>query len=242
MKRSVKVEKRIVTAQQIVDLLIKDNIYSAKGKITMELNGVVVICKQNDSVGNLLQEWLCDYLRKQGIYFRAPFGQKFPDFYLSKSDMAGLCEMKAFLFPRSPAFDVANFQTYVRSLREHPERLDTDYLIFNYTATEGVIGIKEIWVKKVWEITGPAEGYALKCQRKNSQLVNIRPSTWMAKKAKYLPFNDPITFLKAVAETIQHDSNSRTKAKEWLDSVVSGYLSLGLQGHLAQSLRKVARQ
>jgi len=206
----------------------------------MELNGISVICRQHDTVGNLLQEWLCNYLRHKGIYFRMPEGQKFPDFYLSESNLTGLCEMKAYLYPRSPAFDVANFQTYVRSLREHPERLDTDYLIVNYTAAGGKIGVKQMWVKKVWNITGPAEGYALKCQRKNGQLVNIRPATWTATRSKFPPFNDPVLFLRAIHSTIQNETNRRSEAKQWLDAVVGGYLHALPAGALSDTLRDMA--
>jgi len=232
-------EKKHIVAQEIISMLEADGIYSATGKITMELNGISVVCKQHDTIGNLLQEWLCDYLRHKGIYFRPPEGQKFPDFYLSESNLTGLCEMKSFLYPRSPAFDVANFQTYIRSLREHPERLDTDYLIVNYTATEGKIGIKQMWLKKVWEITGPAEGYALKCQRKNRQLVNIRPATWTTNRSKFPPFNNPVLFLRAISETIQHETNSRSDAKQWLDAVVNGYLNALPQGSLSDTLQRM---
>ena len=228
---------KFIVAQDIIKMLEADGIYSATGRITMELNGIAVVCKQHDTIGNLLQEWLCNYLKHKGIYFRMPESQKFPDFYLSESNLTGLCEMKAYLYPRSPAFDVANFQTYIRSLREHPERLDTDYLIVNYTAAEGKIGIKQMWLKKVWNITGPAEGYALKCQRKNRQLVNIRPATWTSGKSKFPPFNDPVPFLKAVAETIQNESNSRDEAKTWLKEVVDGYQSVLPKGSLSSILR-----
>lgn len=228
---------KTIDTQEIISMLEADGIYSATGGITMTLNGISVVCKQHDTVGNLLQEWLCNYLKSKGIYFRVPKGQKFPDFYLAKSNLTGLCEMKSFLFPRSPAFDIANFQTYVRSLREHPERLDTDYLIVNYTAVEGVIGIKKIWLKKVWDITGPAEGYELKCQRKNQQLVNIRPATWTASRSKFPPFKNPVLFLKAVAATIQKEKNDRAGAKQWLDTVIKGYLAVLPDGGLSDTLR-----
>ncbi|MFA6568960.1 MAG: NgoBV family restriction endonuclease [Victivallales bacterium] len=227
---------RYISASDIIRLLDQDGIYSASGKITMELNNISVICKEHDSIGNLLQEWLGSYLRNKEIYCRPPAGQKFPDFYLSDSNTEGLCEMKSYLYPKSPAFDVANFQTYIKSLQEHPERLNTDYLIVNYSAENGIIGIKKMWVKKVWEITGPADGYALKCQRKNGQLVNIRPSTWTATTQRYPPFCNPIEFLRAVSDTIQHEHNSRAKAREWRKCVIDGYLSILPESELAIQL------
>lgn len=213
---------RYVTAQDIKTLLESQDIYSAVGNISINLNNTSVTIKQNDIIGNALQEWLGQVLSDNDIYFRPAVGQTFPDFYLSENDTQGLCEMKSFY--KSPNFDVANFFGYVESLTQKPYRLDSDYLIFEYNSDEnGHIKIKNIWCKKVWEITGPANEYALKCQRKNGQLVNIRPISFNSTRSKLQPFNSKEELLVALYKTHLSTTNQTRVSREWLNRVVSGY-------------------
>lgn len=213
---------KYVTAQEIKELLEKQDIYNAIGNISINLNNTSVIIKQNDIIGNSLQEWLGQVLKDNNIYFRPAIGQTFPDFYLSEDDTHNLCEMKSFY--KSPNFDVANFFGYVESLAQKPYRLDCDYLIFEYNSNEdGIISIKNIWCKKVWEITGPAKDFELKCQRKNGQLVNIRPVTFNSSRSKLLPFKSKEELLVALYKTHLSTTNQTRVSKEWLNKVVYGY-------------------
>ena len=84
---------KYITASEIIELLKKQNINNAIGQIKMSLNGTEVVIKQNDIIGNALQEWLGQFLKENDIYFRSAKGQTFPDFYLSESDEKNLCEM-----------------------------------------------------------------------------------------------------------------------------------------------------
>lgn len=215
---------KFVKANDIKKLLEDSNIYDFKGQIVMSLNNISVTIKQNDIIGNALQEWLCAFLRKNDIYFRPALGQTFPDFYLSEENNRNLCEMKTYYASRQPAFDIANFWSYIDSLREHPYRLDSDYLIFAYANDQdGNIGIKNIWCKKVWEITGPAQDYELKCQRKKGQIVNIRPANWKENRGTLKPFNSKEELLVALYKTYLHTNNQVQVSKEWLNTVISGY-------------------
>lgn len=213
-----------VTAVDIINLLENENIYSATGKITMQLNGTDVTIKQNDIVGNALQEWLGQFLKEKGIYFRPASGQTFPDFYLSDDNTKNLCEMKTYLHTRNAAFDIANFYGYVDSLLEHPYRLDSDYIIFAYNSdNDGNISIKKMWCKKVWEITGPAKDYELKCQRKKGQIVNIRPANWKNPEVELMPFNSKEKLIAALYKTHLSTTNQTKISKAWLDAVLTGY-------------------
>ena len=215
---------RYVTAQEVKALLETENIYNCLGEITMSLNGTSVKIKQNDIIGNALQEWLGEFLKSKDIYFRPNQGQTFPDFYFSKEDTNNLCEMKTFYATRQPAFDIANFYGYVDSLLEKPYRLDSDYLIFAYYSdAEGNISIKDIWCKKVWEITGPATDYELKCQRKKGQIVNIRPVNWRSTRAALQPFGSKEKLLAALFKTHLSTTNQTRVSKAWLDEVLSNY-------------------
>ena len=218
---------KFVNAAKLVTMLKADGICQAVGQITMDLNGVEVKVRQKDVVGNVLQEWLCAWLNKHDIYYRPAIGQTFPDFYLSKDDYSNLCEMKAYVAKRGPGFDIANFDSYWRSLETSPERLDSDYLIFAYNSdVDGNITVKDVYVRKVWEITSKAEGCALKCQRKKGQIYNIRPCCFTSNKAKYQPFNDKEKFLNALYQTVVSHTNKPSESKEWLKNVLEKYNAL----------------
>ena len=177
-----------ISAQGIIDLLKDRNIDEAIGHIKISLNGTEVVIKQNDIIGNALQEWLGQFLREN-------------------------------------AFDVANYFGYVDSLKEKPWRLDSDYLIFAYISDdEGNISIKDMWCKKVWEITGPAQDFALKCQRKKGQIYNIRPANWKENSRGTLkPFSCKEEFIAALYQTHLSESNQTKVSKAWLDSVIVEY-------------------
>lgn len=213
-----------VNAQNIIERLEASNIYEAVGNITMNLSKTSVVIKQNDTVGNILQEWLGQYLREQNVYFRPAIGQTFPDFYLGETDERDLCEMKTYLATRRPAFDISNFLGYTKSLAENPYRLDSNYIIFGYLSDDdGNISIQEMYCKKVWEITGPATEYPLNCQRRNGQIVNIRPISWMSERSKLKAFSNKEQFIAALYKTHLSYTNQIRVSREWLKQIIDGY-------------------
>lgn len=216
---------RFIEAKDIIEILKESDIGEAIGQIKMSLNGTEVVIKQNDIIGNALQEWLGQFLKEKDIYFRSAKGQTFPDFYLSENDNKNLCEMKTYYATRNPAFDVANYFGYVDSLQEKPWRLGSDYIIFAYISDEeGNISIKDMWCKKVWEITGPSQDFALKCQRKKGQIYNIRPANWKENSRGTLkPFSCKEEFVAALYKTHLSESNQTKLSKAWLDKVIVEY-------------------
>lgn len=78
--------------------------------------------------------------------------QAFPDFLLHKSrNDIGLLEIKTFDSQKSANFDIANFDSYRRSLLSEAYRLDADYLIFAYELdSNGFLTIPKIWLRKIW--------------------------------------------------------------------------------------------
>lgn len=215
---------KFVTAQEIKDLLVSENIFDYTGNITIDIHNTRVIIRQNDIIGNALQEWVGGFLESKGIYYRSAIGQTFPDFYLSADNKRNICEMKTFLDTATAAFDIGNFFGYINTIKENPYRLDSDYLIFAYYSDEeGNITIKDIWCKKVWEITGPAKSYALKCQRRNKQIVNIRPINWRSNRAVLKPFNNKAEYIAALYKTLLSTNNHTRTSQEWLKAVIEGY-------------------
>lgn len=223
-----------LTAQEIYNKLVIDNsIIGEKGVISFILNGHDIKIQSRDSVGNLLQEWLREWLISQGVEFgNSPSSQDFPDFQLDINDpKKGMLEVKSFDYDKSPNFDVAAFLAYRRSLLVHPYRLDSDYLIIGYSMVGHHIEIKDVWLKKVWEISGPSTDWPLKCQVKQGEIFNIRPTKWYLRDGRKdrgpkLPvFNSALQFVKAFDATQRQWTATAREAQTstWLTKVMAGY-------------------
>ena len=146
-----------LTAQQVYDKLINDDkILSSKGQITFNLANIEIIVRQRDVVGNIMQEWVEGWLKKNNVeYALNDNTQMPPDFYLDPDDKRhNLMEIKAFNYKASPGFDIADFRMYEQEIAQKPWMLDVTYLIFGYEMNEnGDVTIKHVWIKKVWEIS-----------------------------------------------------------------------------------------
>ncbi len=159
-----------LTAQQVYDKLINDDqILSSKGRITFHLANIDIIVRQRDVVGNIMQEWVEGWLKKNGVEY-APNDntQMPPDFYLDPDDKQhNLMEIKAFNYKASPGFDIADFRMYEQEIAAKPWMLDVTYLIFGYEMSDnGDVTIKHVWTKKVWEISR-----AMKSGKKGHEVI-----------------------------------------------------------------------
>jgi type II restriction enzyme len=148
--------------------------------------------------------------------------QEFPDFLMDdKSDRHDLLEIKC--FKNSPNFDVANFDAYCRSLREAAYRLDANYLIFKYeNSDDGVLVIKNIWLKKVWQICSKSARSAIKIQWKQSVPVNIRPATWYSTTTKNQVFETRADFIAALNKVVNTNAPPDIQNK-WQNTVENNY-------------------
>lgn len=112
-----------LTAEEVYNKLINDDkILEVKGQIRFYLGDVDIIVKQRDVVGNIMQEWLEGWLQKKGIdYMPNPNSQMPPDFYLNPEDTTSdLLEVKAFNNERTPAFDIADFNSFQSEIKDKP--------------------------------------------------------------------------------------------------------------------------
>jgi type II restriction enzyme len=203
--------------------LFSQGIFNGLGITNFNLLGINIIVQDPSIVGNVIQEWLMNFMNQNSIAYRLkPNTQEFPDFLMhtSRNDV-DLMEVKC--FTKSPNFDVANYEAYVRSLTVNAYRLDADYLIFEYSTSSNGIQIKNIWLKKVWEICGPSARSPVKIQWKQSSPVNIRPATWYSSKAKFKPFNTRLDFVKALEQVVNTSGISSTIQKNWYKNVSSLY-------------------
>lgn len=218
-----------LTAQQVYDKLIfEDKILTLKGQIKFHLGDVNIIVKQRDVVGNIMQEWLQGWLDKRGIdYSPDENSQMPPDFFLNPYDKTkNLLEVKAFNRSSNPGFDIADFRMYAEEILEKPYMLDVDYLIFGYDMSEdGVVTIKDVWLKKVWEITRRMEDYPINLQVKDGVIHKIRPGVWYSEgTTDYSIFESLEDFISAIEETTFKEPKLRdTVASTWLSKFQRNY-------------------
>lgn len=217
-----------VTAQQIYDLLInEEQLLSLVGQINFTLGDVSITVKHKDVVGNIIQEWIEGWLKKRSIEFDTNSNTQMPpDFFLNPDDHTkNLLEIKAFNRNSSPAFDIADFKAFVKELIDKPYYLETDFLIFGYSMNEqtGDVVIKDLWIKKIWEITKPMKKWPITVQYKNGILQKMRPGNWFTTKGNYRIFKSKTHYLAAFEETVYQNPETRTQGAQWKNSFKKSY-------------------
>ncbi len=218
-----------LTAQEVYNKLInEDKILTLKGQIKFFLGDVNIIVKQRDVVGNIMQEWLQGWLDARKIeYAPSENSQMPPDFFLNPEDRTqNLLEVKAFNRNGSPGFDIADFRMYAEEIQEKPYMLDVDYLIFGYEMGEdGVVTIRDVWLKKVWQITRRMEDFAINLQVKDGVIHKIRPAVWYSEGVvDYSCFTSLEDFISAIDDTVYREPRLRdTIATKWLSKFQRNY-------------------
>lgn len=216
----------ILSSDELYHKLVHEyKIIGEKGYINFSLKDLTVSIETKDTIGNLLQEWLKAWMMKEKIEFEENTNsQVFPDFYLDKHNKKlGLLEVKSFDAKRGPGFDLANFDSYCNSLLNSAYRLDSDYLIFAYEMQGSELSIKNVWIKKIWELACPSSTYPLKVQEKKSVIYNIRPGIWYSLRSRFKPFESKEDFLTALNETRYQYPQTRHTNGHWLRNVVKNY-------------------
>lgn len=217
-----------LTAEQVYERLINDDkILEVKGQIRFYLGNVDIVVKQRDVVGNIMQEWLEGWLRKNDIeYSPNPNTQMPPDIYLSPDDKtANLLEVKAFNYQATPGFDIADFNAFQQEIIAKPYMLHVKYLIFGYVMTEdGYVEIKKLWLKDVWNICRPMNKWPLNLQIKENVVHKIRPAKWYSNaRSNFRPFETLEDFISAIQETMYQNPKTHNSAGTWLPDFISSY-------------------
>lgn len=222
-----------LTAEEVYNKLVNnDKILTKKGQITFTLGDINIIVKQRDVVGNIMQEWIEGWLKKNNIdYSLNDNTQMPPDFYLDPDDKKeGLMEIKAFNYKGGPGFDIADFHMYEREIAQKPWMLHVTYLIFGYDmADDGTVTIKKVWQKKVWEMSRPMKSGAnqtiwpINLQIKKGTVHKMRPAKWYGKSSRFSIFECLEDFLAAMEETVYKNKDTRDDAQDWLQKVLDNY-------------------
>lgn len=217
-----------LTPQEVYERLLKsDKILELEGQIKFYLGDVDIIVKQKDVVGNIIQEWLQGWLIKRGIEYAVSTNTQMPpDFYLTPDNQTvNLLEVKAFNRNASPGFDIADFRMYEEEIIAKPYMLNVDYLIFGYDMSDnGIVTIKDLWLKKVWEITRRSDAWPLNLQVKAGVVHKIRPGVWYSSRPRdFKMFNSLVDFLSAVEQTVWQNPKTREESGTWKNKFLRSY-------------------
>lgn len=217
-----------LSAQQIYDKLInEDKILELQGQIKFFFGDVDIVVKQKDVVGNIIQEWLQGWLEKRDIEYAPSCNTQMPpDFFLNPDDLTkDLLEVKAFNRDAGPGFDIADFRMYEEEIIDKPYMLNVDYLIFGYNMSDdGYVTIKDLWLKKVWEITRRMDGWAINLQVKQGVVHKIRPGIWYSSRPGNIPmFKSLEHFISAIEETVYQNPKTHNSAASWKRNFLNSY-------------------
>lgn len=217
-----------LTSKQVYEkLLVNDKILEQQGQIKFFFGDVDIVVKQKDVVGSIIQEWLQGWFDKRGVdYAVSENTQMPPDFFLNPGDKTSeLLEVKAFNRSASLGFDIADFRMYEEEIIEKPYMLDVDYLIFGYDMSDdGYVTIKDLWLKKVWQITRCMDGWPLNLQVKQNVVHKIRPGVWFSdKKGNFPMFECMEDFVSAIEETVYQNPKTHETAGNWKKRFLAGY-------------------
>ncbi len=198
---------------------------NAVGQIKFNLKNVEIVVKENDTVGNIIEEWVDSFMTLRGFDHIHNPSQSAPDFWMNPTDLRSeLLEIKC--FQGSPNFDIANFKSYITEIIDKPFRLHSKYLIIKYKmdSSTGDITIENVWLKDIWEITCSSDRRPIRVQEKSKIIYNIRPSTFFSSSAKYKSFQSLGHFISALEQTIYDYSVTRsTMAEKWLYKLQEAY-------------------
>lgn len=205
-------------------------------KISIEFGGHKIVLPNNDMVvENIIQDCLEDWLRQNYIEYVINEDHSLipPYVFLDPQDKKhNLMEVKAFNYAANPGFDIADFRMYEREIKEKPWMLDVDYLVFGYDMSEdGVVTVRNLWLKKVWEICRPMLSgsgknkviWPLNLQIKQGVVHKIRPAKWYGVSRSFKTFECVEDFLSAVEETVYKNKDTRDDGPSWLDGTLRNY-------------------
>lgn len=228
------------TIEHVYSVLKNELEHDNKGKITFTLAEVEITIKQNNVVGNIIEEWLDSWLDKHNFDHLYNHGQCSPDFWLDLDDKnKGWLEIKS--FTGGANFDIANYMSFITEIIEKPWKLDSKYLCVKYTMNEvsGIVTIDNVWLKNVWEISSPSSNWAVKMQDKKNVIYNLRPSGLGVRTTKFKTFDCLEHFLSAldfVVKTYPPTSERGLKFRSRVERAYSSYKGVNLSIPLWQDI------
>lgn len=119
---------------------------------------------------------------------------------------------------------------YEKEIAQKPWMLDVSYLIFGYDMTEdGIVTIKKVWLKKVWELSRPMKSgnnktvWPINLQIKQGTVHKIRPAKWYGISKDFAVYSNMEDFLAAMEETVYKNKDTRDDGPDWLSTLIKNY-------------------
>ncbi|WP_406614620.1 NgoBV family restriction endonuclease [Mycoplasma corogypsi] len=213
----------IKSLQELFDIS-KAKLEGQHGIITITFANSSHVYTGNDVIGNCLQEWLPNWFTHLGVNIRSGKGtQVFPDFIVKFGDKEYDFEVKAWNINNSPAFDLANFQSFVETTYNTPGKLNAQYFILGYKPDDDGFSqgftVQKVFLKHIWEITSSTKKYPIGLQVKRNMPYAMRPYNF--NRNSNGSFSSKIEFIKAVKEAFKLFPNPvfPFTPDEWFDKV-----------------------
>lgn len=206
--------------------ITKEKLEGQNGTITINFANRSHVYSGNDVIGNCLQEWLPNWFQYLGVNIvPGEHTQEFPDFVAIFDNKKYDVEVKAWNYNNNPAFDIANFQSFIESTYASPGKLNAYYFILGYKPmndgfSEG-FKVEKVFLKKIWEITAPSNKYPIGLQVKRNQPYAMRPTAFHKHPDK--SFKTKEDFIKAVkkAYDLFPSTSLKFSSDDWIKKVLS---------------------
>lgn len=114
-----------MNAEELYNALLNEGVKNLRFCGLCKVGNFTVNLSSANVVGNIIQEWLEGWLKKNEVeYSPNPNTQMPPDIYLNPNDKENdLLEVKAFNYKASPGFDIADFNAYQHEIISEPYML-----------------------------------------------------------------------------------------------------------------------
>lgn len=204
-----------------------ENLVGKAGAITVNFANKTHVYSGNDVIGNCLQEWLPSWFQHLGVNIEpGAHTQEFPDFVANFNGQRYDVEVKAWNVNNAPAFDLANFFSFLDSTYQEPGKLNAKYFILGYRPAEDGFSqgftLENVYLKHIWEITNKSRKYPIGLQVKRGTPYAMRPCNFYSDENNH--FNNLFEFIEAVTsafEVFEDASDLPFTPSEWYNQVMS---------------------
>lgn len=202
----------------------KEKLEGQHGTITITFANRSHVYTGNDVIGNCLQEWLPNWFKFLGVDIKPGKGtQVFPDFVAQFGTQTHDMEVKAWNINNAPAFDLANFQSFIETSYSSPGKLNAQYFILGYKLEDDGFSqgftVEKVFLKHIWEITSATTKYPIGLQVKRNMPYAMRPYNFHRNPSG--SFSTKIDFIMAVKKAFEMFPNSALPftPDQWFDKV-----------------------
>lgn len=193
---------KIKSLDELYQLALRD-IKGQQGSIVIYVANIPQVSQTNDIIGNSLQEWLPAWFKDNGLELQPNKStQKFPDFTAIFEDDDNVeMDIKCWNADNTPAFDLANFESFYQVVYNSPDKIFAKYLVIGYKPNKHGFTIDEIYLKNMWEMTSNTPTKPINLQLKRERPYAIRPYNFSRNPDSC--FEGPIAMVNAIRQAVE---------------------------------------